>query len=274
MNIMVSVGSNLAAAKTRQKRAWSTGDYGVIGSTMQIVGEDLCEALDLRAGSRVLDVAAGNGNASLAAARRGCDVTCTDYVIALLDAARQRAQAECLPMEFHAADAEDLCFEDGSFDVVMSTFGAMFTPDQERAANELLRVCRQGGRIALANWTPDSFVGRVLEAMNRWAPSPQGVPCPALWGEPERIDELFGRGASNIRTRYRVFTFFYRSPQHFIEVLRKSCGPVKKVYGTLDVEQQFAFTQELMSLFVRRNRAEDGTLVLPGKYLEVVIERR
>ena len=274
MTILVSVESRLAAIKTCQRRAWSTCDYGVIGTTMQIVGEDLCEALDMRAGSRVLDVAAGNGNASLAAARRWCEVTCTDYAISLLDAARRRAQAEGLAMEFHPADAENLCFEDGAFDVVMSTFGVMFTPNQERAANELLRVCRQRGHIALANWTPDSFVGRVLEVMSRWAPSPHGVPCPARWGVPERIDELFGRGASNIRTKHRAFAFRYRSPQHFIEVIRKSCGPVKKVYSTLNAEQQFAFTQELMSLLVRRNAAEDGTLVLPGKYLEVIIERR
>ncbi|HWQ37062.1 MAG TPA: methyltransferase domain-containing protein, partial [Burkholderiales bacterium] len=150
---------DLAAVKSRQQAAWSAGDYAVVGTTLQIVGESLCEALDLRAGEKVLDVAAGNGNATLAAARRWCDVTSTDYVQALLDRGRARASAEGLAVQFREADAEALPFESGAFDVVVSTFGVMFTPNQEKAAAELARVCRSGGRIGLANWTPGSFIG-------------------------------------------------------------------------------------------------------------------
>lgn len=274
MSVLEPVSSNLAAAKTRQQLAWSTGDYSVVGTTLQIVGEDLCEALDLRAGSRVLDVAAGNGNASLAAARRWCDVTCTDYVSSLLDAARERARAEHLPMEFLLADAEELCFANASFDVVMSTFGVMFTPNQQQAANELLRVCRPGGRIGLANWTSDGFIGQVFKVISRWMPPPHGVLSPATWGEHERIAEMFDHGASSIRTTQRHFTFRYRSPQHWIDVFRKYYGPINKLYGALDAAEQFAFTEELMAMLVCGNRANDGTLVMPSKYLEVIIDRK
>lgn len=274
MSVTVSVPSGLTAVKARQQQAWSTGDYSVVGTTLQIVGEDLCEALDLRAGSRVLDVAAGNGNVSLAAGRRWCDVTCTDYVGSLLDAARERARAEHLAMEFLLADAEDLRFADASFDVVVSTFGVMFTPNQQQAANELLRVCRSGGRIGLANWTPDGFIGQVFKLIGRWMPPAQGVLPPAAWGEHERITELFDHGASGIRTTQRNFTFRYRSPQHWIDVFRTYYGPINKLYGALDAAGQFAFTEELMAMLVRGNRASDGTLVLPSKYLEIVVDRK
>lgn len=267
-----STDSFLVAAKSRQHQAWSTGDYSVVGTTLQIVGEDICEALDLRAGARVLDVAAGNGNASLAAARRWCDVTCTDYVSSLLDAARLRARAENLPMHFEIADAEDLPFEDASFDVVVSTFGVMFTPNQQQAANELLRVCRPGGRIGLANWTPDGFIGQVFKLIGRWMPPPAGVPSPAAWGEHARIEELFQGKASCIRTTQRQFTFRYRSPQHWIEVFRNYYGPINKLYEALDNQGRIDFTQELMTMLLHGNRANDGSLVLASKYLEVIIE--
>ncbi|HWL67897.1 MAG TPA: class I SAM-dependent methyltransferase, partial [Geminicoccus sp.] len=189
---------DLAAIKTRQQTAWASGDYAVIGVTLQIVGEELCEAMDLRAGTRVLDVAAGNGNATLAAARRWCEVTSTDYVPALLDRAAERAEAERLPVTFKAADAEDLPFADGSFDAVLSTFGVMFTPDHARAAAELARVCRPGGRIGLANWTPDGFIGQLFKLIGRHVAPPPGLRPPSLWGTRTHLAELFGDRASAI----------------------------------------------------------------------------
>lgn len=264
---------DLAAVKSRQHAAWSTGNYAVVGATLQIVGESLCEALDLRAGARVLDVAAGNGNATLAAARRWCEVTSTDYVASLLDAGRRRAEAEGHAITFQEADAENLPFAAASFDAVMSTFGVMFTPNQEQAARELLRVCRPGGRIGLANWTPDGFIGEVFKTIGRYLPPPAGVKSPALWGTRERLQELFGAGAAEIRTKRLDFVFRYRSPAHWIEVFRTYYGPIHKAYAALDAERQAVFTSELMALLQRHNHSGDGTLVLPGEYLEVVIDR-
>jgi len=264
---------DLAAVKTRQQAAWSTGNYAVVGTTLQIVGENLCEALDLRAGSRVLDVAAGNGNATLAAARRWCEVTSTDYVAALLESGRARAQAEGHAIRFQEADAENLPFPDASFDVVMSTFGVMFTPNQDRAASELARVCKPGGKIGLANWTPESFIGQLFKTIARYIPPASGVRSPALWGTSARLDELFGNTAQQIRTTGREFAFRYRSPSHWIEVFRTYYGPMNKTFGALDADKQAAFTQDLLALMESRNRSGDGTLVLPSEYLEVVIER-
>ncbi len=265
---------DLAAAKARQQAAWSTGNYAVVGTTLQIVGENLCEALDLRAGSRVLDVAAGNGNATLAAARRWCDVTSTDYVPSLLESGRARAQAEGHTIRFQEADAEDLPFPDASFDVVMSTFGVMFTPNQDKAASELARVCRPGGRIGLANWTPDSFIGQLFKTIGKYIPPAPGVKSPALWGTKARLEELFGGTAREIRATRRDFAFRYRSSAHWIEVFRTYYGPMNKAFGALDADKQAAFTQDLLALMESRNRSGDRTLVLPSEYLEVVIERK
>ncbi len=265
---------DLAAVKTRQQAAWSTGDYAVVGTTLQIVGENLCEALDLRSGARVLDVAAGNGNVPLAAARRWCDVTSTDYVPSLLDSGRARAQAEGHTIQFQEADAENLPFPDASFDAVLSTFGVMFTPNQEKAASELARVCKPGGRIGLANWTPDSFIGQLFRTIGRYVPPAPGVKSPALWGTKARLDELFGEAAQEIRATTREFAFRYRSPAHWIEVFRTYYGPMNKTFGALDAEKQAAFTQDLQALMESRNRSGDRTLVLPSQYLEVVIERK
>jgi ubiquinone/menaquinone biosynthesis C-methylase UbiE len=264
---------DLAAVKTRQQVAWSTGNYAVVGTTLQIVGENLCEALDLRSNARVLDVAAGNGNATLAAARRWCDVTSTDYVAALLESGRARAQAEGLTIQFREADAENLPFADASFDAVMSTFGVMFTPNQDKAASELARVCKPGGRIGLANWTPESFIGQVFKTIGKYIPPAPGVKSPALWGTKARLEELFGKTAREIRTTSREFAFRYRSPAHWIEVFRTFYGPMNMTYGALDAEKQAAFTQDLLALMESRNRSGDSTLVLPSEYLEVVIER-
>ena len=265
---------DLVAVKTRQQAAWSTGNYAVVGTTLQIVGENLCEALDLRAGNRVLDVAAGNGNATLAAARRWCDVTSTDYVSSLLESGRARAQAEGHTIQFQEADAENLPFPDASFDTVLSTFGVMFTPNQEQAASELARVCKPGGKIGLANWTPESFIGQLFKTIGKYIPPAPGVKSPGLWGTKARLEELFGKTAREIRTTSREFAFRYRSPMHWIEVFRTYYGPMNKTFGALDAEKQAAFTQDLLALMESRNRAGDRTLVLPSEDLEAVIERK
>jgi ubiquinone/menaquinone biosynthesis C-methylase UbiE len=265
--------ADFAAVKVRQRSAWSTGNYAVVGTTLQIVGENLCEALDLRAGSRVLDVAAGNGNATLAAARRYCDVTSTDYVASLLESGRARAQAEGLTVLFEEADAEALPYADASFDVVMSTFGVMFTPDQEKAAAELARVCKPGGQIGLANWTPESFIGQVFKTIGKFITPPPGVVSPALWGTTARLDALFGANARKIVANSRHFTFRYRSPEHFMEVFRTYYGPMNKAFSALDDERQTALLGDLMTLMASCNRSGDSTLVLPSEYLEVVVER-
>ena len=266
--------ADLAAVKSRQQIAWSTGNYAVVGTTLQIVGENLCEALDLRSGSRVLDVAAGNGNATLAAARRFADVTSTDYVPSLLDAGRARAQAEGHAIRFQEADAENLPFADASFDAVLSTFGVMFTPDQDKAAAELARVCKPGGRIGLANWTPESFIGQLFKTIGKYVPPAPGVRSPALWGTKARLEELFGRTARDLRATSRQFTFRYRSPAHWLEVFRTYYGPMHKTYAALDAARQEAFTQDVYALIARDNRSGDGTMVLPCEYLEAVVERR
>jgi SAM-dependent methyltransferase len=268
-----AVQPDLAAIKTRQQGAWSSGDYAVVGTTLQIVGEELCEAIDLRAGQRVLDVAAGNGNVSLAAARRWCDVVATDYVPALLVRARERAEAERLPITIREADAEALPFENGSFDVVVSTFGVMFTPDQDRAASELLRVCRRGGKIGLANWTPDGFIGQLFKTIGRHMPPPAGVRPPSLWGQREHLDHLFSHGASSIQARRKHFVFRYRSPEHCLEVFKTFYGPVLKTFAALQPEAQAALRKDILWLITEFNRSGDDTMVVPSEYLEVVITR-
>ena len=269
-----STAVDLEALKARQQAAWSSGDYALIGTTLQIVGETLCEALDLRSTQKVLDVAAGNGNVSLAAARRWCDVVASDYVPALLHRARERATAERLDIEFREADAEALPFLDGSFDVVVSTFGVMFTPNQERAAAEMLRVCKPGGRIGLANWTPDGFIGQVFRTIGKYAPPPAGVKPPALWGTPARIAELFEAGSSAIRTTPRDFVFRYRSPGHWLVVFRTWYGPVLKTFAAIEPAAQEALESDLIALIDRFNRVDDGSMAVPAEYLEVVIDRR
>ena len=265
---------DLAAVKTRQQAAWSSGDYAVVGTTLQIVGEDLCEALDLRPGSHVLDVAAGNGNVTLAAARRWCDVTSTDYVPALLERGRERAKAERLNVVFREADAEALPFQPASFDYVVSTFGVMFTADQDKAAGELLRVCKPGGKIGLANWTPEGYIGRLFKTLGKHLPPPAGVKSPALWGTRARITEMFGAQASDIVTEPRMFAFRYRSPQHCLDVFKTFYGPMLKAYAALDGAGQAALTRDLLDLIAEFNRADDGTMVVRSEYLEVVVTKR
>ena len=265
-------GPDLAAIKARQQGAWSSGDYAVVGTTLQIVGEELCEALDLRAGQKVLDVAAGNGNVSLAAARRWCEVVASDYVPALLDRARERADADRLSIEFREADAEALPFADASFDVVVSTFGVMFTPDQDRAAAEMVRVCRRGGKIGLANWTPEGFIGQVFKTIGKHVPPPAGARSPALWGTRARLAELFEPHAS-IQSAPRHFVFRYRSPEHWLEVFKGYYGPLLKTFAALAPPAQAALEQDLLSLIGQFNRSGDRSMVVPSEYLEVVITR-
>ncbi len=266
--------SDLVAIKSRQQVAWSSGNYAVVGTTLQIVGEELCEALDLRAGRKVLDVAAGNGMASLAAARRWCDVVSTDYVPRLLELGRARAAAEGLTIDFKEADAENLPFSDGAFDAVISTFGVMFTPNQDKAAAELLRVCKSGGQIGLTNWTPDGFIGQLFRTLAKYLPPPPAAKSPALWGTRARLTEMFSTGATWIKTEPRIFNFRYRSATHFLEVFRTFYGPVLKAFAALETAQQTHLERDIYDLIARMNKANDGTMVVPSEYLEVVMMKR
>ncbi|MGH6814541.1 MAG: class I SAM-dependent methyltransferase [Hyphomicrobiaceae bacterium] len=265
---------DLKGLKARQHGAWSSGDYAVVGTTLQIVGEELCEALDVRSGQKVLDVAAGNGNASLAAARRWCDVVASDYVPALLERARERAAAERLDIAFQEADAEALPFADGSFDVVVSTFGVMFTPDQDRAAAESVRVCKRGGKIGLANWTPEGFIGQLFKTIGKHVPPPAGAKSPALWGTRERIGELFGPHASSIASAQRHFVFRYRSADHWLEIFKTYYGPVLKTFAALDPAARPALEHDIEKLIERFNRSDDDTLVVPSDYLQIIVTRQ
>jgi ubiquinone/menaquinone biosynthesis C-methylase UbiE len=263
---------DFSAIKSRQQTTWASGNYAVIGTTLQIVGESLCEAVDVEAGQRVLDVAAGNGNAALAAARRGCIVTATDYVQTLLDGARARAESDGVELDCREADAEALPFADGSFDAVLSTFGVMFTPDQERAAAELLRVCRLGGRIGLANWTPGGFVGQMFKVVGRFAAPPAGVRSPLEWGTPTRVAELFSAHVI-LATERRNFVFRYRSAQAWLDAFRTFYGPMHKAFASLDAEGAAAFETELLDLANAHNTSRIDALRIPSEYLEIVATR-
>jgi SAM-dependent methyltransferase len=263
---------DLSAVKTRQQAMWASGDFAVIGTTLQIVGELLCEAVDVGGGERVLDVAAGNGNATLAAARRFARVTSTDYVPALLDGGRRRAAAEGLDVTFEVADAEALPYPNASFDVVLSTVGVMFAPDHATSASELLRVCRLGGRIGLASWTPDGFIGQLLRVVVKYVPATPGVKSPVLWGTRDHLQSLFA-GAASIDHTVRDFAFRYESPEHFVDVFRTFYGPVHKAFAALDANGQAALETDLLALLKRCARPSAAGLVVPGEYLETVITR-
>lgn len=264
---------DLGALKAKQQATWSSGDYSVVGVTIQIVGETLCEAVDLRPGDQVLDIAAGNGNASLAAARRFARITSTDYVPALLEHGRVRARAEGLDIDFQEADAEALGFPDGSFDVALSTFGTMFTADHTRAAREMLRVVRPGGRIGLANWTPDGFIGELFKTIGKHVPPPRGAQPPARWGTRDWLEAEFGAHAKDLVTKARHYTFYYRSPEHWLDVFKTWYGPMMKAFGALDEAQGRELETDIHRLIQRFNRGSDGTMVVPSEYLEVVIHK-
>jgi len=263
---------DLAAVKTKQQAMWASGDFAVIGTTLQIVGELLCEAVDLRAGERVLDVAAGNGNATLAAARRFAEVTSTDYVPALLEGGRRRAEANGLTVRFEPADAENLPYGDASYDVVLSTYGVMFAPDHQRSASELARVCRPGGRIGLACWTPTGFLGDMFRTMAKHVPPVPGVQSPLLWGSDAHVRALFP-GVAKIEHTPRNFAFRYKSAEHFVDIFRTFYGPTHKAFLALDPAGQAALEADLLALLRRADRGGSGGLVVEGEYLETVITR-
>jgi SAM-dependent methyltransferase len=265
---------DLATIKGRQQKAWSTGDYGRVGVTLMLMGELLAEAADLKPGQRVLDVATGNGNAAIAAARRFCEVTGIDYVPMLLDEARTRAQAEGLSVDFVEGDAEDLPFEDASFDVVLSTLGVMFAPDQDKAAGELLRVVRPGGTIAMANWVPDGYVGGLFKTIGRYVPPHAGLKPPFRWGTEEGLDELLDGGISSVQTRRRTFAWRFPSARDHVEFMRGYYGPLNKAFGALEEEGQKGLERDLIRLAESYDRSENGTAVLAADYLEVVATRR
>jgi ubiquinone/menaquinone biosynthesis C-methylase UbiE len=275
MNIQTVIppAIDFGAIKARQQKAWSSGDYAIIGTTLQIVGEELCEAVDLHAGQRVLDVAAGNGNATLAAARRFADVVSTDYVGALLERGYDRARAERLEVTFQEADAEALPFPGASFDVVLSTFGAMFTPSHEHTAGELLRVCRPAGKIGLANWTQESFIGKLFFLIGKYVPPPPGLVSPAKWGNEAHLEGLFGAKAT-VSAKRKYFNFRYRSPQHWVEVFLSYYGPVLKAFEAIDEAKRPELEADLLDLLNRLNIAKDGSLVVPSEYLEAVITKK
>ena len=265
---------DLAAIKTRQQATWSSGDYHMIGTQIQIVSELLIEALDVRSTERLLDVATGSGNAALAAARRGCEVVGVDYVPALLDRARRRAEAEGLAIEFADGDAEALPFADGSFDVVSSVFGSMFAPDQERTASELARVARSGGRIGIVAHTPDGFIGNLFKVIGKHVPPPAGLRSPIQWGTEARLRELFIGQIADLRVEKRFYTFRDRSPEHFVEYWRTFYGPTLKAFDAVGESGRAALEADMLDLIGRFNRADDGTMVVPSEYLEAVIVKR
>ena len=273
-NIMKTQTPDLTAIKGRQQKAWSAGDYGKVGVTLSVIAELLAETVDLYPGQSVLDVACGNGNTSLAAARRFCDVVGIDYVPMLLDERRQRAQAEGLMVDFREGDAENLPFPDGSFDVVLSSIGVIFAPDQEKAAAELMRVCKLGGKIGMANWVPDSYVGDLFKTMGKHVPPPPSLKPPFRWGTEEGLRELFGDGTGSLLTRRRTFVWRFPSARHHVDFMRGYYGPLQKAFEALDESGQKALEEDLISLVEHYNRSENGTAVWPADYLEVVVARR
>ncbi|MEM7208940.1 MAG: class I SAM-dependent methyltransferase [Pseudomonadota bacterium] len=270
---MTDTGPDYVQIKTKQQGAWSSGDYAKVGVTLQITGEVLCESMDLRAGASVLDVAAGNGNVTLAAARRFCRVTSTDYVPALLEDSKRRAEAEGLPVEYQQADAEKLPFADAMFDNVVSTFGVMFAPDQFTAASELARVCKPGGTIGMANWTPDSFIGQLFKTIGGYVQPPVGVQSPARWGSEDFLNDAFAHQVKSISTERKSFAFRYQSAEHWLDIFRTFYGPVLKAFEAVGAEKGDALAAEIMELIVRFNVSGDATMVVPSDYLEVIIKR-
>ena len=269
-----AITPNYTAIKQKQQATWASGDYTIVGTTLQIVGESLAEAADVRPDEQVLDVAAGNGNATLAAARRFAHVTSTDYVPALLEKGRERAVAEGLAVRFLEADVEELPFADATFDVVLSTFGAMFAPDHARTASEMMRVLRSGGRLAMANWTPTGFIGRLFKTIGAHVAPPAGVKSPAMWGSESYVAELVGASARQVQAEKKVFKFRYRSPAHFVQVFRDYYGPTHKAFGALDAAGKLALEHDITALLTELNTGGSTSLVVPGDYLEIVVTKR
>jgi len=265
---------DLGAIKQRQQATWASGDYHMIGTQIVIVSELLIEALDLHSGERVLDVATGSGNAAMAAARRGGSVIGIDYVPGLLERARRRAEAEGLTIEYLEADAEALPFADGRFDVTSSVFGAMFAPDQEQTAAELLRVTRPGGRIGLVAHTPEGFIGQLFKVNAAHVPPPAGLRSPIQWGTEARLRELFGDRIADLSVVKRHYVFRDHSPAAYLAYWREYYGPTMKAFEAVGEDGRADLEADLLALIGRFNRADDGTMIVPSEYLEAVIVTR
>jgi len=271
---MTETAIDFEAIKKSQRAAWEMGDYPRVGNTLQIIAELLVEAADVRAGQRVLDVACGQGNAALAAARRFADATGVDYATNLLAQGAARAAAEQLPVTFTEGDAEDLPIPDASMDATLSTVGVMFAPNHQRAADELVRVTVPGGTIGLASWTPGGMIGQLFKTVSSWAPPPAGVRSPTLWGTPEHLAELFGDRVEWTSLTRQHYVFRYHSPAHFSAWFRDFYGPIVRLAGTLTGEDLDRFADDLAAVARQFNRADDGTVVAPAEYLEAVGIRR
>jgi SAM-dependent methyltransferase len=270
----ITTTPDLAAITARQQRAWASGDYAAVAARIPLISEILCDAADLRAGSRVLDVAGGSGNTALAAARCGSKVVSLDYVPSLLERGRARAMAEGLPVEFVEGDAQALPFADAEFDAVVSVVGVMFAPDHGRSADEMLRVCRPGGTIALANWTPEGFIGGLFRTIGAYVPAPAGVMPPPLWGTEEHVRDLIGTGVREIEMRRREYTFRFESPGHFTAFFRENYGPMAVAFASLDPVGRDALAADIDALVRRFDRlGGDGPVAIPAEYLEVVATR-
>jgi ubiquinone/menaquinone biosynthesis C-methylase UbiE len=265
---------NRDAIKSRQQQAWATGDYTIIGAFTVQVSEWLCEAVDIQAGQKVLDVATGSGNTALAAARRGGAVTGVDYVPSLLERGRERAAAERLSIAFQVGDAESLPFPDATFDVVLSTFGVIFAPDQEKAAQELLRVCRTGGKIGLANWTPEGFSGENFRITAAYLPPLPGLKSPTRWGTAEGLQSLFGDRLTALHLRQRSTVFRAPSAEQYMTLTRTYLGPVIKVFESLALDAQERLQRDLLDNIRRFNQSGDETMYVPAEYLEVLARKR
>ena len=261
---------DLEAVKQRQQATWASGDFHAVGARIVLTAEELCDAADLRAGWRVLDVATGSGNAAIAAARLGCQAVGVDYVPALLERGRIRAAAEGLEVNLVEGDVEALPFPDESFDAVTSVFGCMFAPDHARAAAELMRVCRPGGAIALASWTPDGFIGDLFRTVAAHVPPPAGVASPMLWGTDEYLRELFGEAVSSLESAERTFTFRFVSPEEFVAFFRRWYGPTLRAFVALEGPAQAALEADLVALAHRFDRIGDGATAIPATYLQTV----
>jgi SAM-dependent methyltransferase len=270
----MSDAPDLQAVTQIQQQIWSKGDFAMVANLVYYPAESLAEALDLVPGERVLDVASGSGNAAIAAARRTWgNVVSSDYVPALLERGRERAAAERLEIEFVEADAQDLPFEDSSFDVATSIYGAMFAPDQQKTADELLRVVKPGGRIGMGNWTPDGAVGTMFKTIAKHAPPPPGIPSPLVWGTEERLRELFGDGVADLRVERRISRQPFRSADHYIDFFRTYFGPTQMAYERVGPEGEQALTDDLRSFLEAANSAGERAMVLEAEYLEVVATR-